>query len=70
MLERALAREGAPAEDALERFQLHVHTLCVVSQVRDRLESLATVSVGAAVGANSALDMRELVALQVLFLLE
>ena len=70
VLETALAREGAAAEDALERLEAHVHTLRVVLQVRDRLEGLATVGVGAPVWPDAALDVGEHVAFQVLLLLE
>ena len=70
VLERALSGECTATEGAFKGLQSHVHALSVVLQVRDRLESLSAVSVGATIGTNSALDVRQHVAFQVLLLLE
>lgn len=70
VLQRAHPREVPAAERAVKWLQLHVDALGVVFQVRDGLESLAAVLVGAFVRADAALDMGQHVALQVLLLLE
>ena len=62
--------KDSAAKSAVKRLEFHVNALRVVLQVRYRLESLATVIVGALIGAHTALNVSQHVAFQVLLLFE
>lgn len=69
VLEGGVAREQSLAEDAFKRLELHVDAGSVIFEMRNGLESLATI-LNRATERSHALSMGQKMILQVLLLLE